>query len=153
MTDRDPEPGKSAQPKSRGPLGKLLLLAIVLLVLLVAFVALLPTILSTDGFRNTLVDGANESLGGAIEIDGLHFSWGGEQRIEGLRLWPEAVGRGEPLLSLPSAGRWAARTMTGWSTIMRATAAALPSGLAYTRPSPGFDGIVERTMNSVPVPF
>ena len=104
MTDRDPEPGKSAQPKSRGPLGKLLLLAIVLLVLLVAFVALLPTILSTDGFRNTLVDGANESLGGAIEIDGLHFSWGGEQRIEGLRLWPEAVGRGEPLLSLPSAG-------------------------------------------------
>ena len=106
MTDRDAEPRSAsdgAKPKTRGPLGKLLLLAMVMLVLSVAFVALLPTILSTDGFRNTLVDGANESLGGAIEVDRLQFSWGGTQRIEGLRLWPEAVGRGEPLLSLPSA--------------------------------------------------
>ncbi len=78
-------------------------MVLVLVILAVVLVALLPTILSTDNFRNRLVSDANERVGGTVELADLALSWSGEQSLAGLALWPGVAGAGDPLLALPEA--------------------------------------------------
>lgn len=77
-------------------------MVLVLVVLAAIAVALLPTILSSAGLRNSLIAEANRRIGGTIELQGLETGWT-EKSITGLRLWPGEVDQGEPLLALPSA--------------------------------------------------
>ncbi len=95
--------GEPSPPPKRRPLRWLVRLAALLILLVGLLVAFVPTILSTDGFRNTLVDRANGSLAGTVEIDTLRFSWTEGQRIQGLSVWPGRAGEGQPLLRLPQA--------------------------------------------------
>lgn len=91
------------KPKKRGPLRRVLRVVIVLVLLSSGVVALLPTILSMDSIRNSMVAEANRNLGGTIEIDDIELGWTGEQSITGLRLWPGEPGATESLFELPSA--------------------------------------------------
>jgi hypothetical protein len=97
------ESGDAKEPKKRRPLGRVLRVVIILVLVAVVVVALVPTILSSDSFRNSMVAEANRNLGGTVEIDDLALGWSGEQGISGLRLWPGEPGATEALFELPSA--------------------------------------------------
>jgi hypothetical protein len=89
--------------KRRSPLSRVLRVVLVVVLLAIVAVAFLPTILSSEGFRNRVVTEANRNLGGTVELGQLQLGWTGEQRVAGLRLWPGEAGQGEPLLDLPTA--------------------------------------------------
>jgi len=89
--------------KRRSPIARVLRVVLVVVLLAIVAVAFLPTILSSEGFRNRVVTEANRNLGGTIELGELQLGWFGEQRVAGLRLWPGDAGRDEPLLDLPAA--------------------------------------------------
>jgi len=97
------EPSDAKEPKKRRPLGRVLRMVIGLVLVAVVLVALVPTILSSDRVRNSMVSEANRNLGGTVEIDDLSLGWTGEQGITGLRLWPGDPGATEALFELPSA--------------------------------------------------
>jgi uncharacterized protein involved in outer membrane biogenesis len=97
------EPSDTKEAKQRRPLKRVLRVVIILVLVASVAVALMPTILSTDGFRNSMVSEANRNLGGTVEIDDLSLGWTGTQSIAGLTLWPGEPGETEPLFELPSA--------------------------------------------------
>lgn len=76
-------------------------MVLVLAGLCVVAVALVPTILSTDAFRNSLLAAANRRLGGTVVLGELSLSLTGALRLAGLTLWPGEPGAGEPLLDVP----------------------------------------------------
>ncbi|MHC5211218.1 MAG: AsmA family protein [Planctomycetota bacterium] len=78
----------------------MLRVVLVLFVLCVVATALVPTILSTAPFRNSLLSEANRVLGGSVELEDLSLTLTGLS-MAGLVLWPGDRGVGEPLLEIP----------------------------------------------------
>ena len=80
-------PGASPPPRRRA-LRRVLIACAVLLGLVLVGVAFLPAILSSDFARSRMLAAARGRLTAEVDARDLSFSWGGPQRIEGLRIGP-----------------------------------------------------------------
>ncbi len=70
----------------------------VILLLLIALIALIPTIASTAPARAYVLNKVNQNLHGRLQVDDWSFGWGGNLRVDGVRLFDDA---GRQILELP----------------------------------------------------
>src|SRR5688572_21681605 len=93
----------SAPPPRRRVLRRVLIAGAVLLAAIAVGIAFLPAILSSDFAKRRVLAAARGRITGDIDARDLSFSWGGPQRIEGLRIGsPPGFPEGEDVLRIES---------------------------------------------------